>query len=178
MSTKQKTKSKKVKAVQQKKKLFRANEPLLSVFMWGVNYSVSSNFFAYWILSLSLWIIYYHFHVHQFNDQSMMAKWWVVVSYNLLSRYMMIYYHSIYDIILSLSTILCILLVQSLTSFCDMRLVYFIFVPSFGFWLVSKINFMFGTGLTYETRYMGHRGLQACSWLQYSIHQLRLILYS
>ena len=40
MSTKQKTK--KVKAVQQKKKLFRANEPLLSVFMWGVNYSVSA----------------------------------------------------------------------------------------------------------------------------------------
>lgn len=34
-------KTRKVKAMQQKKKLFRANEPLLSVFMWGVNYSVS-----------------------------------------------------------------------------------------------------------------------------------------
>lgn len=42
MSTKQKTK--KVKAVQQKKKLFRANEPVLSVFMWGVNYSVSDQY--------------------------------------------------------------------------------------------------------------------------------------
>lgn len=38
MSTTQK--KKKVKAVQQKRKLFRANEPLLSVFMWGVNHTI------------------------------------------------------------------------------------------------------------------------------------------
>ncbi|KAF6016419.1 PIP4K2B [Bugula neritina] len=37
-----KHKTKKVKAVQQKKKLFRANEPVLSVFMWGVNYSITN----------------------------------------------------------------------------------------------------------------------------------------
>ena len=32
----------KVKAVAPKLKLFRANEPLLSVFMWGVNHTVSN----------------------------------------------------------------------------------------------------------------------------------------
>ena len=49
MSSKLK-KTKKVKAMQQKKKLFRANEPLLSVFMWGVNYSVSLIVFTFIIL--------------------------------------------------------------------------------------------------------------------------------
>ncbi|KAF7258273.1 hypothetical protein EG68_04675 [Paragonimus skrjabini miyazakii] len=36
------TKQKKVKNVRQKMKLFRANEPLKSVLMWGINYSFSS----------------------------------------------------------------------------------------------------------------------------------------
>ena len=36
-----KLKRSKIKAVQQKVKLFRSKEPLLSVFMWGINYSVS-----------------------------------------------------------------------------------------------------------------------------------------
>lgn len=29
-----------IKVVEQKKRVFRASEPLLSVFMWGINYSV------------------------------------------------------------------------------------------------------------------------------------------
>jgi hypothetical protein len=36
-----KRKQLKLKAVAPKQKLFRANEPLLSVFMWGINHSVS-----------------------------------------------------------------------------------------------------------------------------------------
>lgn len=36
------SKHKKVKNMRQKLKLFRANEPLKSVFMWGVNYSFST----------------------------------------------------------------------------------------------------------------------------------------
>ena len=36
-----KLKKKNVRVKHQKAKLFRANEPLLSVFMWGVNHSVS-----------------------------------------------------------------------------------------------------------------------------------------
>jgi 1-phosphatidylinositol-5-phosphate 4-kinase len=38
---KSKTKQKHLKAVHQKVKLFRANEPFLSVFMWGVNHTIS-----------------------------------------------------------------------------------------------------------------------------------------
>lgn len=40
VQTVQKQKVLKVKAVYQKRKLFRANEPLLSVFMWGINHTV------------------------------------------------------------------------------------------------------------------------------------------
>ena len=43
MATGQKPLKKKVlkmKTATQKKKLFRANEPLLSVFMWGINHTV------------------------------------------------------------------------------------------------------------------------------------------
>ena len=36
-----KTKTKKKHFVQQKVKVFRASDPILSVFMWGVNQSVS-----------------------------------------------------------------------------------------------------------------------------------------
>ena len=36
-----KQKGKHIKAVRQKLRLFRAKEPLLSVFMWGINHSVS-----------------------------------------------------------------------------------------------------------------------------------------
>lgn len=36
-----KTKTKKKHFVQQKVKVFRASDPILSVFMWGVNHSVS-----------------------------------------------------------------------------------------------------------------------------------------
>lgn len=36
-----KTKTKKKNFVQQKVKVFRASDPVLSVFMWGVNHSVS-----------------------------------------------------------------------------------------------------------------------------------------
>lgn len=35
-----KTKTKKKHFVQQKVKVFRASDPMLSVFMWGVNHSV------------------------------------------------------------------------------------------------------------------------------------------
>lgn len=41
VQTGQKQKVTKVKTVYQKRKLFRANEPLLSVFMWGINHTVS-----------------------------------------------------------------------------------------------------------------------------------------
>lgn len=41
MSVAAKLKKKHVRVKHQKVKLFRANEPLLSVFMWGVNHSVS-----------------------------------------------------------------------------------------------------------------------------------------
>lgn len=37
-----KTKTKKKHFVQQKVKVFRASDPVLSVFMWGVNHSVGS----------------------------------------------------------------------------------------------------------------------------------------
>ena len=40
MATGQKHKVLKMKTATQKKKLFRANEPLLSVFMWGINHTV------------------------------------------------------------------------------------------------------------------------------------------
>lgn len=40
--TKQKRKQLKLKAVPQKTKLFRANEPLLSVFMWGINHTINN----------------------------------------------------------------------------------------------------------------------------------------
>lgn len=36
------SKQKKVRKVRQKLKLFRANEPLKSVLMWGINYSFSA----------------------------------------------------------------------------------------------------------------------------------------
>jgi hypothetical protein len=39
-----KTKSK-FKVRHQKHKLFRANEPLLSILMWGVNFTVRKNFY-------------------------------------------------------------------------------------------------------------------------------------
>lgn len=42
-----KTKTKKKHFVQQKVKVFRASDPILSVFMWGVNHSVSR-----WTLTL------------------------------------------------------------------------------------------------------------------------------
>ncbi|XP_014674644.1 PREDICTED: phosphatidylinositol 5-phosphate 4-kinase type-2 alpha-like [Priapulus caudatus] len=35
------SKKKHIKAVSQKKRLFRANEPLLSVFMWGINHTIN-----------------------------------------------------------------------------------------------------------------------------------------
>lgn len=38
--TKTKSKKKKVKAVHQKVKVFRANDPKMAVFMWGVTHSV------------------------------------------------------------------------------------------------------------------------------------------
>ncbi|XP_055337312.1 phosphatidylinositol 5-phosphate 4-kinase type-2 alpha-like [Paramacrobiotus metropolitanus] len=38
---KNKTKSKRIKAVSQKVKLFRAKEPLISVFMWGINSTIN-----------------------------------------------------------------------------------------------------------------------------------------
>uniref|UniRef100_A0A8B9RDG5 Uncharacterized protein n=1 Tax=Astyanax mexicanus TaxID=7994 RepID=A0A8B9RDG5_ASTMX len=41
-----KTKTKKKHFVQQKVKVFRANDPVLSVFMWGVNHSVGSGSFS------------------------------------------------------------------------------------------------------------------------------------
>lgn len=37
-----KLKKKHIRVKHQKVKLFRANEPLLSVFMWGVNHTVSN----------------------------------------------------------------------------------------------------------------------------------------
>ena len=37
-----KLKSRKKNFKKQKRKLFRANEPFISVFMWGVNHTVSS----------------------------------------------------------------------------------------------------------------------------------------
>ena len=39
-----KLKKKHFRVKHQKVKLFRANEPLLSVFMWGVNHTVSKSF--------------------------------------------------------------------------------------------------------------------------------------
>lgn len=41
MATGQKQKVQKLKTATQKRKLFRANEPLLSVFMWGINHTVN-----------------------------------------------------------------------------------------------------------------------------------------
>lgn len=38
-----KTKTKKKHFVQQKVKVFRASDPVLSIFMWGVNHSVSGS---------------------------------------------------------------------------------------------------------------------------------------
>lgn len=42
-----KLKKKHIRVKHQKVKLFRANEPLLSVFMWGVNHTVNFIFFVY-----------------------------------------------------------------------------------------------------------------------------------
>ena len=42
MSHSTKQKKKHIKAVQPKLRVFRAKEPLLSVFMWGINHSVSA----------------------------------------------------------------------------------------------------------------------------------------
>lgn len=42
MSHSTKQKKKHIKAVQPKLRVFRAKEPLLSVFMWGINHSVST----------------------------------------------------------------------------------------------------------------------------------------
>lgn len=42
-----KTKTKKKNFVQQKVKVFRASDPVLSVFMWGVNHSVGPSAFAF-----------------------------------------------------------------------------------------------------------------------------------
>jgi hypothetical protein len=52
-----KLKKKHFRVKHQKVKLFRANEPLLSVFMWGVNHTVSGNskclrYSSCWILFL------------------------------------------------------------------------------------------------------------------------------
>ena len=46
-----KRKQLKLKAVAPKQKLFRANEPLLSVFMWGINHTVScfTYFFVFFL---------------------------------------------------------------------------------------------------------------------------------
>lgn len=41
-----KLKKKHIRVKHQKVKLFRANEPLLSVFMWGVNHTVNIIFFV------------------------------------------------------------------------------------------------------------------------------------
>jgi len=41
MATATKQKKKHIKAVRPKLRLFRANEPLYSVLMWGINHSVS-----------------------------------------------------------------------------------------------------------------------------------------
>lgn len=41
-----KTKTKKKHFVQQKVKVFRASDPVLSIFMWGVNHSVSGSWEA------------------------------------------------------------------------------------------------------------------------------------
>lgn len=43
--TKTKSKKKKVKAVHQKVKVFRANDPKMAVLMWGVTHSVRKFFF-------------------------------------------------------------------------------------------------------------------------------------
>ena len=45
MAAATKQKKKHIKAMHQKVKLFRAKEPLLSVFMWGINHSVSVRLF-------------------------------------------------------------------------------------------------------------------------------------
>ena len=42
-----KLKKKNFRVKHQKVKVFRASEPLLSVFMWGVNHTVSDNDFIY-----------------------------------------------------------------------------------------------------------------------------------
>ena len=72
-SLKSKRKQLKVRAVAPKLKLFRANEPLLSVFMWGINHSVSyieANVSTKVCVSSYVWIlntvsntvtVYYHF---------------------------------------------------------------------------------------------------------------------
>jgi 1-phosphatidylinositol-5-phosphate 4-kinase len=38
-------KKKRIRVKRQKVKVFRASEPLISVFMWGVNHSVSRTFY-------------------------------------------------------------------------------------------------------------------------------------
>ena len=50
-----KLKKKAVRVKHQKVKLFRANEPFISVMMWGVNYSVSSpSFILYYLYFVNL----------------------------------------------------------------------------------------------------------------------------
>lgn len=49
-----KLKKKHFRVKHQKVKLFRANEPLLSVFMWGVNHTVSRHEPSKYILGLSV----------------------------------------------------------------------------------------------------------------------------
>ena len=36
----------------QKKKVFRTTEPLIAIFMWGVNYTVCIHFFIYFFFKL------------------------------------------------------------------------------------------------------------------------------
>jgi hypothetical protein len=43
MEGQSKTKTKRFKVKHPKRKLFRASDPLLSVFMWGVNHSVQDS---------------------------------------------------------------------------------------------------------------------------------------
>lgn len=50
-------------------KLFRAKEPLLSVFMWGVNHSVSLSFYAFWFLRLHFAKTGEFLHQVQYRDQ-------------------------------------------------------------------------------------------------------------
>lgn len=52
-----KLKKKQIRVKHQKVKLFRANEPILSVFMWGINHTVSHFSIAFNAISIILWTI-------------------------------------------------------------------------------------------------------------------------